>query len=588
MEITIDATVDGKTESTKQPVPILSREVDLAFFPESGPLVAGVENRVYFQARDVNDEPVRARGHILDSTGKQVASFEASITGRGSLTMTPKEGERYSIELAEPTGLLPIRPFPEVSREVALLRPTEDVFDSDSGLYFDLPSSHPGQRVLLVATCRGAVVGLAAGLLGESVQIALVPSASGVIKVTLYDRIEEPRRPIAERLVFRRPRTQLAIEPNVSAFEGKGVLTLFVKDQTTNRPIDGANVGISLVDQRFIDRDPKARPTLASHFLILSAIRSPEDFESVDISLAADREAERELDMVLATHGWRTFASTQGPLPDEPKLVVTQSKSVNDPAKYRDDIDQRHRQHVRLLWGITITTALSFAVSRLLRKLRVSLPVRLLALGAIVFIAMIAVRGPKQPQRVEPFPASSPPATNEAMVNQNQADAAGLAMARAEAEAAVASEENLASKAENNPSPVPATAMRKSSSQDSDRNNAALRETAMDAAVEVAPQARAAAPAPLGIALPDEPPAAPPLAKHTTGRVYSPLRYRSSLAVDNKQPTILWVPTGITDGEGRIRVGFDLPTEPGPYLLSVDVHTRDGSLGSIRQEVRLP
>jgi hypothetical protein len=598
VKLSVEVTVDGKTESTTQPVPILSREVDLAFFPESGPLVAGIENRVFFQARDVNDEPVRAKGHILDSAGQQIASFEASSTGRGSLTMTPRANEHYSIELVEPVGLLPIRPFPEVSREIAVLRPTSDVFDSDKGFQFDLPSTNPGQRVLLVATCRGSVVGLAAGVLGESASIAVIPSASGVIRVTLYDRIDEPRRPIAERLVFRRPRRQLAIEPTFSTSEKKGLLSVVVKDQATNQPIDGTLLGVSLVDQRFIDRDPKSRPTLASHFLILSAIRSPEDFETTDISLATSAEAERELDMVLATHGWRTFAPLEGQLPDEPKLVVTHSKSVTDPASHREQIEQLHRQHVRVLWGITIAAVLSFVVSSILRKLGAPVYARLLSAVTISFLVLISVPMTYPTERkksVQEVPGVKRPPQLSETRDLRETGSDPPTTNQAEAEVVAVREEKPRSKEENDVPTAPSVAMRKRAMNEPEQDEAS-RDRAMDAAVGGAPLDRApellakgaSQPASAAIAVPAKPvPALAPEAA-AMGRVFSPLRFRQAIEVDNKRPTIIWEPTGITGAEGKMVIGFDLPTEPGPYWLSVDAHTRDGSMGSLRQEVRLP
>src|SRR5262249_29408063 len=64
---------DGANQETLvRPIPVVLKKLNLEFFPEGGDLVAGVPNRVYFQARTTLDKPAELQGQIVDAAGKAV------------------------------------------------------------------------------------------------------------------------------------------------------------------------------------------------------------------------------------------------------------------------------------------------------------------------------------------------------------------------------------------------------------------------------------------------------------------------------------------------------------------------------------
>src|SRR5205085_1148826 len=66
----------GNVETVVRPIPIVVRQLQVEFFPEGGDLVAGVPNRVYFQARTMLDRPAELKGRIVDDKGKFVADVQ--------------------------------------------------------------------------------------------------------------------------------------------------------------------------------------------------------------------------------------------------------------------------------------------------------------------------------------------------------------------------------------------------------------------------------------------------------------------------------------------------------------------------------
>src|SRR5262249_24334396 len=61
-------------ESLPRALPLVLKHLNVEFFPEGGELVAGVPNRVYFQARTPLHKPADFRGHVVDDRGRTVVS----------------------------------------------------------------------------------------------------------------------------------------------------------------------------------------------------------------------------------------------------------------------------------------------------------------------------------------------------------------------------------------------------------------------------------------------------------------------------------------------------------------------------------
>ena len=81
---------DGGTQETQvKTIPIQLGKVKVDFYPEGGPLVAGVENRVYFAAHSTLGKPIHVAGQILDQQGREVARAETVRDGLGSFRFTP-------------------------------------------------------------------------------------------------------------------------------------------------------------------------------------------------------------------------------------------------------------------------------------------------------------------------------------------------------------------------------------------------------------------------------------------------------------------------------------------------------------------
>jgi len=336
VSVTVD---DGGTQETiAKTIPINLGKFEVEFYPEGGDLVAGIENRVYFFARDPLGKPVHLEGRIVDESGSEVADAATVREGRGTFRFKPESGREYRFEVTSPQSTADPLPLPKPNADCFVVMDTESgVFDAEQPILLKLRATQCAPLVV-AAVCRGVQVGQQAiaapavvgkelantskqadrvvGTLDDQepivhdVRIPLAPEAEGVIRLTVYDYGGLAPRPIAERLVYRRPQRELSVrlvEGNQPRAPGEKVnLVLTVADEG-GQPVP-AVLGVSVVDDSVLNLADDKSANLLTNFRLASEIEKPEDLEDVNFFLSDDAEAAEELDLLLGTQGWRRFA----------------------------------------------------------------------------------------------------------------------------------------------------------------------------------------------------------------------------------------------------------------------------------------
>ncbi len=312
---------DAGRETIIKAIPVNLGDVSVEFFPESGDLVAGVENRVYFHAYDSMDKPVHVAGRILDSRDQEVAAAKTIHEGRGRFRFTPVKGESYSLKIDTPAGAADGRHLPNTGNlQFVTLNTGEGVFAAGEPIALQVQSTQCDRLLAVTAVCRGAVAGQQVvssdqfvsreGSSGScSVTVPLAEHADGVIRLTAYDLSVRPPQPIAERLVYRRPAHKLDIQ--VTGQDGKRStgeqvdVELSVQDETGQAR--QAVLGVSVVDDALLALADDKSPQMTTHFWLTSQIDKPEELEDANFYLKEEPEAAVALDLVLGTQGWRRF-----------------------------------------------------------------------------------------------------------------------------------------------------------------------------------------------------------------------------------------------------------------------------------------
>ncbi len=305
----------GTRETISKTIPIQLGRVEVEFYPESGPLVAGLNNRVYFTARDTLGDPIAIAGEIQNRSGNKVADLNTVRDGMGRFSFQPELGERYSLKVTAPLDIQNSPELPAVVGDLPILNTNGGVFAADAPLEMTIHSNR-SREVIVRAVCRGELVGsqtlkLSAGR--RLIKLPVSSEAAGVIRVTVLDSSTLPATPLLERLVFRRPTKKLQIDigdakSTMHRSPGESMrLELQVRDEA-GRPTP-AILGVAVVDEASLSLDAIERPTMPTYFWLTSEIQTPADLEHANFYLSDSTEAEQAIDLLLGTQGWRRFVS---------------------------------------------------------------------------------------------------------------------------------------------------------------------------------------------------------------------------------------------------------------------------------------
>jgi len=314
---------DGEqAETIVKSIPIAVNKLQLQFFPEGGYLVAGLVNRVYFQASTPTGKPADVKGRLLENgkpLGVEVQTlsdrFEPGVNqGLGHFQFKPRTGHIYTVRIDKPAGISEHFRLPEVQADGVVLYTPEGVVKPGKPIRVLVRSSR--DRPLMVgAYCRGRLL--------DSVQLArgqtealLKPNGGegGVCRITVFEELpstgqRRDLQPVAERLIYRQPaeRLKLAIKPDRPDCAPGQTISLSLESATESDRAAPAIAMVAVVDCRAL-ADEKAAPGMPTHFLLTTEVRNPEDLEDADFLLGPHPLAAETLDLLLGTQGWRRFA----------------------------------------------------------------------------------------------------------------------------------------------------------------------------------------------------------------------------------------------------------------------------------------
>jgi hypothetical protein len=319
---------DGSVETIVRTIPIVLKKLQVEFFPEGGDLVAGVPNRVYFQARTTLDRPAELQGRVVDERGETVASARTfndptqpgANQGMGALDLTPREGHRYELKIESPAGVEGRYPLPDVKPDGVVLRVPTGVTAGQEPIRVVLTSARQDRPLLVGAYCRGRLMAheRVRAAAGQPVTVELRPEGGvgGVYRVTVYEELPAGSDrlnlvPRAERLVYRVPahRLDLAVHPDKQRYApGDQVRLHCSATDEQGRPAP-AVLMVAVVDKSVLKlADEKTFRSMPTHFLLTTEVRRPEDLEHADFLLGSHASAPVALDLLLGTQGWRRFA----------------------------------------------------------------------------------------------------------------------------------------------------------------------------------------------------------------------------------------------------------------------------------------
>jgi hypothetical protein len=275
-------------------------DVGIEFFPESGSLIAGVENTVAFKASDWSGRSREVSGGIFNSAGDTVALFASEHLGMGKFTFTPSDGEDYRAFFT-PSGV-PYSLFaklPEVLRTGFALNVTDrdSVFTVCMKTNAETFDEYEGKSFLVYFTHSEKPLFEYDIVLNRELSPVDVPKLifpAGIIRITLLD---EEQKPHCERLVYIENGNRISVEI-IPVNDTTSTVKLA---DNTGAPVR-ASLSISIINSTV----PDEMFNIESFFWLESEIRGQIESPTVYFD-TANRARGRQMDLLLLTQGWRDF-----------------------------------------------------------------------------------------------------------------------------------------------------------------------------------------------------------------------------------------------------------------------------------------
>ncbi len=323
-------------EPIVRPIPLVTKNLSVEFFPEGGDMVNGLPGRVYFQVRTPLGKPADLKGIITD--GNDTVAEVATLTdaenpgvnrGHGVFMLTPKADTKYYLKLISPSGITTPTPngfpLPVAKVDGVTLTALDSVTARGGAIRVQLQSSQGPKTLHVGAYARGRLIShqKVDAEAGKPIEVKLQgdEAVGGVTRVTVF---EEPKGdgqgraqliPRAERLVYRKPGEQLMlnINPDKARYAPGGKVRLELSAFNEKEAPTPAILLVGVVNQSVITMaDNKTDRLMPTHFLLSGEVKHPGELEHADFLLTDHPKAGVALDLLLATQGWRRFAEQNG------------------------------------------------------------------------------------------------------------------------------------------------------------------------------------------------------------------------------------------------------------------------------------
>ena len=295
---------EGQTESISRSIPIVLNDIDLQFFPEGGTLVGDIQSSVAFKALNEFGKAADIKGIILEKNGEEVANFESFHNGMGIFDFTPKAGKKYIAKITRPEGIEKAYNLPETTKGLWVMNVNNETQDV---LNIEVNSTQTTQASLFVQMngqfVHNEKINLQAG--ENTFELSTKKFSVGIAQVSLFDSQNIPQ---TERLVFINKERELLVNIETDKEEylprEKVNVNISVQDDS-EQPVQG-NFSMAVVDDKLLSFADDKQDHIRSYLLMNSELKGKVEEPSFYFD-RKEEKADKALDLVMMTHGWRAF-----------------------------------------------------------------------------------------------------------------------------------------------------------------------------------------------------------------------------------------------------------------------------------------
>lgn len=292
----------GKNDWQK-PLP-KNNNYEVAFFPEGGNLLIGVENRVGFKVNDQYGRGLDFIGLLLNDHGDTVLQFQPFKFGMGSFSFTPQVNTTYTAFVLVPGAQQQQKELPKPSAQGFAMR----IDDKQGTVQVTvLSAGQPGQvPVFLFVHTRNIIKVAETGTLKDGQLVFNIDKSKlgdGISHFTVFNQYNEP---VCERLYFKKPMQSLLIDPVTDRdyYQQRKKITVDISASVNENKVNAANLSVAVYRLDTLSRldDESITSYLLMNADLKGSVESPGWYLDNNNDSAA-----KALDNLVLTQGWRRF-----------------------------------------------------------------------------------------------------------------------------------------------------------------------------------------------------------------------------------------------------------------------------------------
>jgi len=288
-----------------QQVPdVKTEDVDIAFLPEGGYLLAGIPNTAAIRSIDKTGRSISLKGRIMDDLNNTVASFQTGYNGMDSMRFTPEQDRRYRILLNESH----VMNFPEIiPTEKGIKLEFEGVQENEL-LYSAVCNSPEFQHkdYVLAIMHRGKLLFNQRFTLNEDRFIIKALQEALPAGINRFILMDAKLNPLSERLYFSDNLVvnQIQVHADSYSYKNRKPVRILLTDGEDQGPMNHSQLSLSVVSSYDVeDGDMNILSYLLLDSELKGKLESPTDFFQDTDSLSS---AEK-LNMLMLTQGWSRY-----------------------------------------------------------------------------------------------------------------------------------------------------------------------------------------------------------------------------------------------------------------------------------------
>lgn len=271
----------------------------IQFFPEGGDLITGVSSNVAYKLTDQYGRGATFSGYLLKGRDT-IQAFAPYKDGMGKFSFTPQTSESYKAVIKTKDGQLLSVDMPSIKEKGVAIALT----NTKSGLLLRLAATRVGDELYYLVTHNKGVIKQAKSIVLKEGKAAIevndVDIADGITYFTLFD---ENKRPVAERLYFKKPQI-LAI--NVGINNNKvGKRNEVLVAVSDSKLIDGESSDLVVSVYKSDSLEKRSDKNILNYFWLTSEFK--DQVENADVYFSNDADAKEMTDLLMLTQGWRKY-----------------------------------------------------------------------------------------------------------------------------------------------------------------------------------------------------------------------------------------------------------------------------------------